>query len=179
MSTKTIYRGQLSDTGPLPPVLVRAHFIFDAATRIPKVAVQVELQSRPEGKLLWQHDRISVTNVSAPLDLNVTALMAGNHTPIWAPGNYALLVSCFNITSPGAARKPMATDLHNLTVRAPSTPTPPVTMRPALPLPSSKIGAVMVESNHEVGRAHPAVGADGVNFTSRVEEMVAFHILFV
>ena len=54
-----------------------------------------------------------------------------------------------------------------------------VTLRPALPLPSSKIGAVMIESNDEVGRARPVVGTDRVSFTSRVEEMVAFHIMFV
>ena len=52
-----------------------------------------------------------------------------------------------------------------------------VTMRPALPSSLSRIAAVMVESKDEIGR-HPTIGADGLSFSSRVEEMVAFHIVF-
>lgn len=126
-----VYRGQLHTTGEAgPAVLVRAHFIFDAATIQPPVAVQLELRSRPEGKLLWRRARVSVANASTALDVNVTALMEADSAPALRPGDYALSVSCVNITTASAATEPIATASHNLTVLAssPSGPPPPVTI---------------------------------------------------
>ena len=121
-----VYRGQLLSGAGSPAILVRSHFIFDAATSKPQVTVQLEMRSRPDGKVLWRHVGVDVANVSAALDLNITALMKASAAPALSPGNYALFVSCLNASSSDAARVPMATDSHNLTVLAPSTPTPAV-----------------------------------------------------
>ena len=123
-----VYRGQLLSGEGSPAILVRSHFVFDKATSTPQVAVQVELRSRPDGKVLWRHARVDVANVTAALNLNITALMKASATPALSPGNYALVVSCINRSSSDAAGVPMATDSHNLTVLAPSTPAPAVTI---------------------------------------------------
>ena len=120
-----VYRGQLHSHGDsVVAVIVRAHFIFDTATVIPGVAIQLELKSRPSrGNFLWRHSLITVDNTSLPLDLNVSRMLAGDKQ-VLPPGEYSLSVACVNTS--GTVAAVMALDRHNLTVLPPSTPPPRV-----------------------------------------------------
>jgi hypothetical protein len=110
-----VYRGQLHSSGDSDSaaVIVRAHFIFDTATVIPEVAIQLELRARPaDGKILWRHSLLEVNNTSLAHDYNVSQMMA-DAKQVLSPGYYSLSVACLNTTGTPAV---MAVDLHNLTV---------------------------------------------------------------
>ena len=114
-----VYRGRLR-ANSATPVLVRAHFVFDAATTVPSLSVSAVVRGRGgSGGALW-HEVVRVANASAPMDVNATA--CASKLP---PGQYQLVVSLLN-TSSSAAGQVIATDVHNLTVLAEATPPPAV-----------------------------------------------------
>jgi hypothetical protein len=129
-----VYRGRTASCGPA--VVLVAHFAFDVATTVPaRLAVQLQLQSRQPAAggstaVLWR-GQVGVVNVSAALELNVTAMMPANGQALPPPGEYTLLVSCLNVSSSpllstSTGSQVMVTDNHNLTVLTAATKPPRV-----------------------------------------------------
>ena len=131
-----VYRGRVQLTSDsvtsmaIPDILIRAAFVFDAATVVPTLQVQLALRSRPIGKHVWKSSAIMVSDPSQLMDINVSAMMLAAGAPRLVPGEYSIDVTCLKATrritqgSSNAMKTTavaMVTDSHNLTVVAPVT----------------------------------------------------------
>jgi hypothetical protein len=130
-----IYRGRIQLTSDsatskaMPDILIRTAFVFDAATVVPALQVQLVLRSRPAGNRVWRSSAMAVSDPSQLMDINVSAIMLAARAPHLVPGEYSIDVTCLNATPSNsvrgssnstAAAVAMVTDSHNLTVVAPA-----------------------------------------------------------